>query len=101
MTFKELKNKIKKQQKERAASIRMLKAARKPHIYESNPKLYDSLGYLERHQDNYRHTHIQYCMFFNKTDYEKIERNTNKYLSQHTLDGLKNEWEYKLEVENV
>lgn len=101
MNFKDLKNKIKKEQKERAASIRMLKAARKPHIYQSNPKMYDSIGDLERHQDNYRHTHIQYCMFFNKTDYEMIERNTNKYLSQHTLDQLKNNWLDELEVEYV
>ena len=92
MTFKELKLKIKKEQKDRAVKIRILKAARKPHVYNSNPELYDSLGHLENIQDRYRHTHIQYCMFFNRTEYEDIERTTNKYLSQYTLDTLKDAW---------
>jgi len=99
MNFKNLKNKIKKEQKERAVSIRILKAARKPHVYLSNPELYDKLGNLERHQDKYRHTHIAYCMFFNKTKYEDIEKHTNKYLSQHTLDGFRDKWESEMEVE--
>jgi len=101
MTFKELKNKIKKEQKERAVTIRTLKTARKPHIYNSNPKLFDKLGYLNIHKDKYRHTHVAYCMFFNKTKYEAIEGTTNKYLSEHTLDGLKDKWEESFEVENV
>jgi len=97
MNFKELKLKIKNEQKDRAVKIRILKAARKPHVYNSNPELYDSLGNLENIQDRYRHTHIQYCMFFNRTEYENIERYTNKYLSQHTLDSLKDEWTDNLE----
>ena len=101
MTYKELKNKIKEEQKKRAITIRTLKTARKPHIYNSNPKLFNNLGYLENHQDTYRHTHIQYCMFFNKTEYENIERYTNKYLSEYTLESLKDKWESELEVVNV
>lgn len=93
MDFKNLKNKIKKEQKELAATIRILKAARKPHIYESNPKLYDSLGDLETKQYNYRHRHIAYCEFFNKTPYEDIERKCHEKPYRGTIDGLKNIWE--------
>lgn len=66
MTFKQLKNQIKEEQKQAAKEIRELKSKRKEA----------SCGYvsgLDKARFNYRHKHIAYCMFFNKTPYELIE----------------------------
>jgi len=101
MTFKELKNKIKKELKETAATIRILKAARKPHVYNSNPGLYEKLGYLGSHQYDFRHKHITYCMFFNKTVYKDIERSCNEDPSKYSLDNFKKEWNTILEANDV
>jgi len=98
MTFKELKNKTKKQLKEIANTIRILKAARKPHIYQSNPVLYDKLGYLDSHRYNYRHKHIAYCMFFNGTKYEDIERECRENPYTGKIDQYKKEWKYIVEA---
>jgi hypothetical protein len=67
MTFKELKNKIKEEQKTLAQEIKEYKAERK-----SSPYGYVA-GLYERQRD-YRYTHIAYCEFFNNTPYEKIEK---------------------------
>jgi hypothetical protein len=67
MTFKELKHEIKEEQKALAQEIKELKGTRKEVQY----------GYvegLEWLQNDYRHTHIAYCTFFNNTPYEKIEQ---------------------------
>jgi hypothetical protein len=66
MTYKELKNKIKQEQKDLALKIRELKSKRKESNY----------GYVEGliwEKEDYRHIHIMYCNFFNKTPYDKIE----------------------------
>lgn len=98
MTFKELKNKIKQEQKDRAVKIRILKAARKPHVYNSNPGLYDKMGDLEQHQYNYRHTHIAYCMYFNNTEYEAIESKCNETPNTSKTNQYKKEWSYIVEA---
>lgn len=101
MTRKELKNKIKEEQKQVASSIRILKAARKPSVYESNPEFYNAFGNLESHQWNYRHTHIAYCKFFNNTPYEKIERNCNNFPIEYEINSLMKIWEEEISNEAV
>ena len=98
MTFKELKNKIKKELKETANTIRILKAARKPHIYNSNPAMYDSMGYLDSHRYNYRHKHIAYCTFFNGTNYDDIEKTCYESPYFDKVDGYKKKWNSVVEV---
>jgi len=92
MTRKELKQQIKEEQKERATTIRILKAARKPKVYNSNPDFYNKLGYLGSHQWSYRHIHIAYCKFFNNTPYERIERNCDEFPHENTIDEFINNW---------
>jgi len=92
MTYKELKNEVKEEQKDRAVKIRILKTARKPHVYNSNPELYNKLGDLERHQYDYRHIHITYCMFFNKTEYSNIEKKCHEKPNSAKLTMLKKKW---------
>lgn len=98
MTFKELKNSIKKQLKETANTIRILKAARKPHVYNSNPALYDKLGDLDSLRYNIRHKHIAYCMFFNGTEYGDIEKKCNEKPYIGRIDQYKKEWSYIVEA---
>lgn len=98
MTFKELKNSIKKQLKETANTIRILKAARKPHVYKSNPALYDKLGDLDSLRYDIRHKHIAYCMFFNRTEYGDIEKKCNEKPYTRKIDGYKNQWQYIVEA---
>lgn len=67
MTYKELKNKIKKEQKDLAQEIKEFKGKRKKVLY----------GYVEglwNRKDEYRHIHIAYCQFFNNTPYGLIEQ---------------------------
>jgi len=103
MTFKELKNKIKEEQKELAQSIKLGKPLRKPKIYnqaDSGLKaIYDDLFW---NRINYRHTHIAYCQFFNNTPYALIEqpRDENKPTS-HKLDSLKKKWGAEIDEEII
>ena len=90
--FTMLKKQIKEQQKERAAAIHTLKQGRKPSVYNLNPGLYDKLGDLDRLRYDYRHIHIEYCMFFNNTEYEEIERTCDDPPSENYLLKLKVEW---------
>jgi len=101
MTYKQLKNKIKEEQKDRAVKIRILKAARKPKVFQSNPEFYRKLGYLGSHQYEYRHVHIMYCSFFNKTPYDKIERDCHESPNSFKLDKLRDEWEEEICDETV
>lgn len=91
MTYKELKNKIKEEQKDLAQKIRELKGKRKqvPYGYV------DGLWYL---QNDYRHTHIAYCQFFNNTPYGLIEqpREDNKP-SKTKIQSHLTIWESKLD----
>lgn len=91
MTFKELKLQIKEEQKALAAEIRLGKSGRKPkNRNEDNEDAYHSLYHNKR---NYRHKHIAYCMFFNKTPYKKIE-NPNEFNKPnlHLVDSYKTKW---------
>jgi hypothetical protein len=89
MTFKELKNKIKEEQKILAQKIKEQKGKRK----ESKD------GYvfgLFNNSYEYRHIHIMYCNFFNNTPYEKIEKSCHENPSSTLLEKIKTEWESKL-----
>jgi len=91
MTFKELKNKIKEEQKTLAQNIRNGKSGRKPdNRGDDNLKDYKNLDW---NRDHYRHTHVAYCLFFNNTPYEKIEnpREENSPRSS-TIESLKEKW---------
>ena len=91
MTFKELKNKIKEEQKTLAQEIKEYKGFRK--------ECQD--GYVEglwHRQNDYRHTHIAYCEFFNRTPYERIEQPSD--WNKPNSDRLKfqqMEWTTKLD----
>ena len=96
MTYKDLKNQIKKEQKLLALSIRNGKLGRKPINRNSdNESDYDNLVY---NQDNYRHNHIVYCNFFNGTPYKIIEQ-PREYNSPRsfTLERIQKEWESELD----
>lgn len=98
MTYKELKNQIKSEQKELAIKIRELKNKRKE----------DCDGYVDglwHRKHEYRLTHIAYCEFFNKTPYEKIERprkeNALTHWNRKSIDSMKNEWVVKINEETL
>lgn len=87
MTFKELKNKIKEEQKILAQDIKDFKEQRK-----DSPD-----GYVEglwHRQNDYRHIHIAYCQYFNNTPYNLIEqpRDGNKPDSRR-LRNISTSWE--------
>lgn len=84
MTYKELKNKIKQEQKDLALKIRRGKYLRKPdnrgnNITDEDKKLYYYGGYFDDWKVyslsfQYRNKHIAYCSFFNNTPYHAIEQ---------------------------
>lgn len=90
MTFKELKNKIKQEQKSLAQKIKEQKETRKEVAY----------GYVSGLDENrwtYRHVHIAYCQFFNKTPYDKIEITCNENPSKHVIKNYMNIWEGEID----
>lgn len=89
MTFKDLKNKIKKEQKHLAQEIKELKGKRKesPYGYVSG---------LDYSREDYRHTHISYCQFFNKTPYDMIEKSCYESPNTFIIDRLIKKWEAEL-----
>jgi len=91
MTFKELKLKVKEEQKFLAQEIKEQKGTRK----EVPDGYVDGLVY---DQNDYRHHHIAYCEFFNGTPYALIEqpRDNNKPFS-NTLESIKNQWETEID----
>ncbi len=95
---KQLKLKIKEEQKQKASSIRLLKLARKPKVYNTDPSMYDKLGHLETHRYDFRHIHIAYCMFFNNTEYEAIERKCDDIPNSLYIQKLKDEWNRYIEM---
>jgi len=112
-TFKELKKQIKEQQKALAASITRGKIFRKPsqqsNMTDDDKKIYcwkNSIGYaydisrLDYSSRDYRHRHIAYCMFFNKTPYHKIESECrdNNGPNLDIVDRYMKEWEKQIEV---
>lgn len=117
MTKKELKQKIKQEQKVLAEIIRRGKFLRKPRNWSSmTPEedknyiyIYDNYGsrtksfknYLvDEMSETYRHIHIMYCSFFNNTPYDKIE-NPRKDHKPNTsrLNNLRKSWESQLDEE--
>jgi hypothetical protein len=103
MKFKELKNQIKEQQKLLAARLKRIRSVRKPDAYHKAPKEvqeeYNKYGSwkLPYTKDEYRHIHIAYCMFFNKTPYEKIETpRENRKAKTSLIESYHMEWELKL-----
>ena len=90
MTYRDLKLKIKEEQKTLAQKIKEQKGKRK--------QLPD--GYVEGLYFNkfiYRHTHIAYCEYFNRTPYEKIENFSYERPDRNRIDRFKNEWEGQLD----
>ena len=107
MTYKELKNKIKEEQKTLALQIRRGKYLRKPDhrvdITKEDRKLYyygqifDDWNVTKLSQ-KYRNKHIVYCHMFNNTPYGQIEqpREGNKPSSKQ-MDTYRKEWENLLD----
>jgi len=90
MTYKDLKNKIKEEQKTLAQKIREQKNKRKEVQY----------GYvygLDYNRDDYRHNHIAYCQFFNKTPYDMIERSCYEPPNFDRVDDRIKKWESELD----
>jgi hypothetical protein len=89
MKFKELKKQIKEEQKELASKIRNLKSKRKQ----------EDSGYISTTQKRFtfRHKHIAYCQFFNKTPYEKIERSCNIEPNINIINKYVKEWYKEIE----
>lgn len=109
MNFKDLKNKIKEQQKQLAQKISRGKHLRKPKNRTSPTKedlfnyywRYDGESYYSGYEgfcEEYRHKHILYCNMFNNTPYEKIEqpRDDNRPNS-YLLEKYRKEWEAELD----
>lgn len=91
MTYKELRQHIKEEQKILAEAIKKGKSARKPkNRNEENIGFYEALYW---NRINYRYKHVAYCNMFNNTPYEKIEqpREGNK-INKNRLDGIKKDW---------
>jgi hypothetical protein len=107
MTFKELKQKIKEEQKELAQIISRGKYLRKPcrrtDVTEEDKKLYYLVGMycpwkVEELRYNFRHRHITYCRLFNKTPHSSIEKPREDNLpSNNLIEKFKNEWLGKLD----
>jgi len=96
MTYKELKNKIKEEQKSLAQQIRNGKTGRKVHNRSDDNM--DDWYSLEGNQEDYRHQHIVYCMMFNNTPYELIEQpRDNNLPSNHYLEKIQKQWESELD----
>jgi len=96
--FKELKMKIKAELNNLVMSIRLGKPLRKPCVYNISIEEHKIMfGGLDHNRVTYRHAHIAYCMFFNRTPYAMIEhpRKNNKPSSYMIEDYQKN-WENQL-----
>lgn len=96
MTYKELKKKIKDEQKSLALKIRNGKTGRKPkNRCSDNIADYESLWV---NKDLYRHKHIIYCNMFNDTPYDAIEQpRDDNSPSTYYLDKFRKEWEEQLD----
>ena len=102
MTFKELKQKIKEEQKELAQIISRGKYLRKPCRRTDITKEDKNLYYFGAHYEpwkveelryNFRHRHIAYCQLFNKTPYSSIETPREENLpSKSLIKNFENEW---------
>ena len=94
MTYKELKHKIKEEQKSLAQKIKEKKSKRKESQY----------GYvhgLDYDRDQFRHIHIAYCQFFNKTPYGMIEQTCHEDPRKSTIESYMTNWENQIDDEVV
>ena len=98
MTYKELKHKIKEEQKVLAQKIKTCKPLRKPSIWEAASDETKKLCRWNDYSREYRHRHIIYCHMFNNTPYDAIEqpRDDNRP-STHLLDKIRKDWEGELD----
>lgn len=90
MTYKELKNKIKEEQKSLAQKIRVKKSKRKEVQF----------GYVEGldyDRDDYRHIHIAYCQFFNNTPYGLIEQQCYTDPRESSIKDYIKRWESEVD----
>jgi hypothetical protein len=90
MTYKDLKNKIKEEQKSLAQQIREKKRKRKDVQY----------GYVEGldyNRDDYRHIHIAYCQFFNQTPYGLIEQKCYDKPRKSSIESHIKTWESQID----
>jgi hypothetical protein len=92
MTFKELRQEIKEEQKLLAQEIKEQKGKRKqvPNGYVEG---------LAFDRNSFRHTHIAYCEFFNNTPYKMIEQSCYEAPSRNRIDRLKNGWVGQIDEE--
>jgi ribosomal protein L20 len=117
MTRKELKLKVKNEQKQLATDIKRGKFIRRPRNWslmtpdEEKKYIYVYSDYGSNHAAfknylidqlsvDYRAKHIAYCSFFNNTPYDKIEnpRKDNKP-NTSKIHSLRKEWESQIDVE--
>lgn len=105
MTYKELKCKIKEEQKLLAIKIRRGKYLRKPCRWDERTQeenhlfsIYDGETFfkywnIESLSYNYRHYHIAYCTMFNRTPYEKIETpKEENSANKKVIEKYQKEW---------
>lgn len=98
MNFKEMKFKIKQEQKELAHSIRVGKQFRKLRNYvKANDFEKDCVNDISWNSHNYRHYHIAYCTFFNNTPYEKIEFKCKENPNSHLIETIISSWKKDLD----
>jgi len=107
MTYKDLKNKIKQEQKLLAQKIRRGKFLRKPdnrkNVTKEDKTFYYYSGCYDDYKvqclsEDYRHKHIIYCNMFNKTPYDKIEQPSSDNTPRaFTLEKIQKEWESQLD----
>jgi len=106
MTKKELKQKIKEEQKVLAQKIKRCRPLRKPHLYQAQPENVRQeckRWKVAEWSREYRHKHIVYCTFFNNTPYKEIERTVHEgnHPSKYWLDKYQEEWEGQLDEEVI
>lgn len=104
MTYKELKNKVKEEQKVLAKQITRGKFLRKKRNQltqtEEEKKFYGNdtnwIWYnTKKLSSRYRAIHIAYCTFFNNTPMEKIEANprSDNFFDSFLFNRVYKEWE--------
>lgn len=103
MTFKELKKKIKEEQKKLAQSIKLGKPLRKPSVYnQADGDELTAYRDLYWNRRDYRHNHIAYCQMFNSTPYALIEQPRDNNLPDKTqLFTITKKWEAGIDEETI
>jgi len=98
MNFKELKNRIKQEQKDLAQKIRICKPLRKPKNWDAASEETQKLCRWNDYSREYRHRHIIYCNMFNSTSYDLIENpRENNIPNGNLLLRIQKQWESELD----